>query len=200
MLLCGPHADRVVTQVVGEHRDGTLEVVVRVDPERREPGELVQDEGLPAILLGALELFGRQKRRSDLGRRLRERIDLHLPVALLLGTMLHADDAERATVGPQGSDHRLARVRVGPALHVTGEQHRPAGLRHRPGDAFTDPFPIELRDVREAARAPHRQLALRVGEHDRDTVGAEDVGELRRCTIEQLIRVALLADDRLEVA
>ena len=200
MLVRGPHADRVVTQVVGEHRDGTLEVVVRVDPERREPGELVQDEGLPAILLGALELFGRQKRRSDLGRRLRERIDLHLPVALLLGTMLHADDAERATVGPQGSDHRFTRGRVGAALDLAREQHRSTGLRDRPGDAFTDPLPIQLRDIRQAARAPHRELAVRVGQHDGDAVGAEHVGELCRRALEQLVRVTLFPDDRLKIA
>ena len=36
MLLRGPYADRIVTQVVGEHRDGALEIVVRVDAECRE--------------------------------------------------------------------------------------------------------------------------------------------------------------------
>src|SRR5258706_6800507 len=58
MFLGGPDADGVVTQVVGEHRDGALEVVVRVVSERRETRELVEHEVLPSILLGSLELAG----------------------------------------------------------------------------------------------------------------------------------------------
>ena len=200
MLLRGPDSDRVVTQVVGEHGDGALEIVVRVDPEGREARELVQDKGLPAILFCALELLRRHKRGRDLGRGLRERVDLHLPVALLLRAVLHADDAERATVGPQGSDHRFTRGRVGAALDLAREQHRSTGLRDRPGDAFTDPLPIQLRDIRQAARAPHRELAVRVGQHDGDAVGAEHVGELCRRALEQLVRVTLFPDDRLKIA
>ena len=113
--------------------------------------------------------------------------------------MLHADDAERAAVRAKRSDHGLARGRVGPALHLAGEQHRPAGLGDRSGDAFTDPLPVELRGIRESARASHRELALRVREHDRDAIRAEDVRELCRRALEQLVGIALLADDRLEV-
>ena len=36
MLLRGPYADRIVTQVVGKHGDGAFEIVVRVYPECRE--------------------------------------------------------------------------------------------------------------------------------------------------------------------
>ena len=200
MLLRGPHADRVVTQVVGEHGDRALEIVVRVVSERRETRELVEHERLPPILLGALEFTGREVRRRDLRRRLRERVDLRLPVALLRRAMLHVHDAKGAAVGPERRDHRFARGRVGATLHVAREEHRPPGLRDRPGDAFTDPFAIQLRRIREAARGTHRQLALRVREHYRDAIRAEHVGELRRGALEKLFGVALLADDRLEVA
>src|SRR6266702_6671099 len=58
MLLRGPHADGVVTQVVGQHRHGALEVVVRIVPQRCETRELVEHQGLVPILLGPLELPG----------------------------------------------------------------------------------------------------------------------------------------------
>ena len=114
--------------------------------------------------------------------------------------MLNADYAERAPVGPQWSDHRLARGRVGSTLHLAGKQHRAAGLRDRARDTFADPLPVELRGIRESARASHRELALRVRDHDRDAIRAEDVRELRRRALEQLVGIALLANDRLEVA
>jgi len=118
---------------------------LRIDPERRETRELVQHEGLATILLGALELLRREESRGDLGRRLRERVHLDLPVALLRGAVLHVHDAERATVGPERSDHRFARGRVRATLHPTGQEHRPSGLCHRAGDAFADALAIHLR-------------------------------------------------------
>ena len=72
MLLRLPDADGIVAQVVGEHRDGALEIALRIDAEGREARELVQDERLPAILLGALELLGREQGRGDIGRDLRQ--------------------------------------------------------------------------------------------------------------------------------
>ena len=39
-----------------------------------------------------------------------------------------------------------------------------------------------------------------VGKHDRDAIGAEDLRELRRRPLEELIGIALAADDRLKVA
>ena len=41
---------------------------------------------------------------------------------------------------------------------------------------------------------------MRVREHDRDAIRAENVGELGGRALEQLIRVALVADDRLQIA
>ena len=84
MFLGGPDADRVVSQVVREHRDRALEVTLRVGSERGETRELVEDKRLTAILLGALKLLGGQQGRGDIGRDLRERIDVRLPVTLLL--------------------------------------------------------------------------------------------------------------------
>ena len=72
MLLRLPDADGIVAQVVGEHRHGALEIALRIDAEGREARELVQDERLPAILLGALELLGREQGRGDIGRDLRQ--------------------------------------------------------------------------------------------------------------------------------
>ena len=54
MFLGGPDADRVVSQVVREHRDRALEVTLRVGSERGETRELVEDKCLTAVLLGAL--------------------------------------------------------------------------------------------------------------------------------------------------
>src|SRR5205807_2106125 len=115
----------------------------------------------------------------------------YLAVALLLGAVLHADDAERAAVRAKRSDHGLARGRVGPALHLAGEQHRPAGLGDRSGDAFTDPLPVELRGIRESARASHRELADTT--ETREILGREGpTGEHRGETPDDLI----LPDDR----
>ena len=84
MLLRGPHADRVMAEVVGEHRDRAFEVRLRVGAQRREARELVEHERLPPILFGALELLRREQGRGDIGRNLRQRIDVRLPVPLLL--------------------------------------------------------------------------------------------------------------------
>src|SRR6266513_3144099 len=153
VLLRRPHADRVVTQVVGKHGDGAFQIDLRVSPESRETRELVEHERLPAILLRPLELLGRQEGGSDLGRGLRERVDLYLAIALLLGAVLHADHAERPTIGTEWSDHRFTRGGVRSTLYLAREQHRAAGLRHRARDAFTDPLSVELRGIRKPTRA-----------------------------------------------
>src|SRR5439155_25361258 len=115
-----------------------------------------------------------------------------LAVPFLRGAMLHVDDAQGAPVGSKWSDHRFACGRVRAALHLSREEHRPTGLRDRPGDPFTDALPIQLRFVREATRGSHRKLALGVGEHDRDTYGSVFIVELRGRTLEGLIGIALL--------
>src|SRR5439155_238319 len=108
------------------------QIDVRVNPESREPRELVEHERLPAILLRPLELLGRQEGGSDLGRGLRERVDLYLAIALLLGAVLHADHAERTTIGTQGSDHRLG------ALPLALGAPECVGLRELESDEIPD--------------------------------------------------------------
>src|SRR5439155_1376615 len=91
---------------------------------------------------------------------------------------------------PEGRDHRLARGRVRAALHLAREQDRLSGLRDPPGDSLADLFPIVPCGVGEAMGATHRELALGVGKHDRDAIGAEDLRELRRRPLEELSGIA----------
>ena len=59
-------------QVVGEHRDGAVEIGARIGAERGEARQLVEHEGLAPILFSPLELLGREQGRRDVGRGLRE--------------------------------------------------------------------------------------------------------------------------------
>src|SRR5207244_8960869 len=88
----------------------------------------------------------------------------------------------------------------GPALDLTGEQDRLTGLCDRARDSLADLLAIQLRHIGEAARAAYRKLAVGVCEHDRNTVGAEHVSKLRGGSLEQLIGIAFLPDDGLQVA
>jgi len=142
MLLRLPDADRVVAQVVGEHRDCAFEIALRIDAEGREARELVQHQCLPSILLGPLELLGREQGRGDIGRDLRQRVHMRLPVALLRGAVLHIHHAERPPIRAQGHDHRFARRRIGSTLDVTGEQDRLTTLRDPARDALADHLAI----------------------------------------------------------
>src|SRR5439155_6301102 len=110
------------------------------------------------------------------------------------------DDTERAAARAQRRDHRLARRGIGSTLDLTREEHRLPRLRDLPGDALADPLAILLRRVGKAPRASYRELAAGVREHDRHAVRPEDLGKLRGGALEELIRVALAADDRLQIA
>src|SRR5205823_12598996 len=116
------------------------------------------------------------------------------------GVVLDVHHAEGPSAGAKRRDHRLARGRVAAALNVPREEHRLPGLRDLARDAFADALAVLLRRVGEAFRAAHRELALRVGEHDRHPVGAKDLGELRGGALQELVGIALAVDDRLQIA
>ena len=200
VLLRRPHADRVMTQVVGDHRDRAFEIAGDLGAERREAGQLVEGERLAAVDLGAVELIGREQRGGDVGRDLGERLQVRGAVALLLPAVLHAHHAERAPAGLQRRDHRLAGGRVGAARDRAGQQHRLAGRRDLSRDPLADPLAVLFRRLAEPARAADGELSLSVGEHDRDAVGAEGIDQLRRRAVQQLIGLMLAANDCLDVA
>ena len=164
---------------VCEHRGRGLQVRLRIVVECGEARQLVQDDGLTAIVLDALHRLGGDERPRDLVRDLGERFDLRPAIPLPIGAMLDVDDADDPVVGAERSNDRLVDGRIvpGEAL-IAREQDRLAALRHETGNAFTDFLAVALPGVGEPDGRTDRQLARVVGEHDGDAVGAEQLGEL----------------------
>ena len=76
-----PHRDGVMTQGACEHRGGCGKIVLRIAAERREPRQLVENDGLLTVVDGVLQLARRRVRDREILSEQDERIQLHLSVA-----------------------------------------------------------------------------------------------------------------------